>query len=74
MQSLKKLLALDACVLYPGHGVAVSEPSRHIEAYIKNRENREKQIINALEDKKPRNISEIVQSVYQVSLIFGFFS
>ena len=48
MQSLAVIQALKPARIYPGHGPIVSDPATHIQMYIDNRNNREKQILVAL--------------------------
>ena len=68
MASLQLLKDLQASTLYPGHGAIVSDPNKHIEAYIKNREKREEMILAALGDNLPKTIDEIVSDVYKVCI------
>lgn len=65
MKSLDKLKSLNASVLYPGHGPAVTDPTAHIDRYIRNRNSREAKIICALSDMKPKSTEEIVGVVYE---------
>lgn len=48
MASLRRLAALDATVLYPGHGPALEQPARTVHEYIAHREDRERQVLAAL--------------------------
>ena len=48
MASLRRLAALEATVLYPGHGPALADPARSVRDYIAHREDREQQIVAAL--------------------------
>ncbi len=48
MKSLKVLLGLNATIVYPGHGPAVTEPADRIKYYIQHRNQREAQIIREL--------------------------
>lgn len=48
LQSLRRLLALDAAVIYPGHGPAIHDPRAKIEAYLAHRALRDEQILEAL--------------------------
>jgi len=50
LDSLRRLLALDAHVIYPAHGPAIHDPKRKIEEYIAHRELREQQILDCLRD------------------------
>ena len=44
MASLKRLLALDPVILYPGHGPTVKSPVEWLQQYIQHREDRERQV------------------------------
>jgi glyoxylase-like metal-dependent hydrolase (beta-lactamase superfamily II) len=50
MASLRRLRALDAALLLPGHGHAVKDPATLLEWQIAHREAREAQILAALAD------------------------
>ena len=49
MSSLHRLASLDATVLYPGHGPALDKPRRAVSDYIAHREERERQVLDALQ-------------------------
>lgn len=49
LQSLRKLRALGASRLLPGHGPVVTDPSALIDEYLRHRAMRERQIVEALE-------------------------
>ena len=63
MKSLERLARLEATVLYPGHGPALQDPRGTVRDYIAHRQERERQVLGALEegDTTP---SEIVARVY----------
>ncbi len=63
MASLHRLAAVDATVLYPGHGPALQDPARTVAEYIAHRQEREQQVVAALTagDTAP---AQIVQRVY----------
>ena len=63
MDSLRKLLALDLDVIYPGHGPPIRNPQHKIHQYIEHRELRERQILQALKD-GARAVPEIVTLIY----------
>lgn len=44
MKSLEKILSLDPCIIYPGHGPVVTEAVEKITNYIEHRNMREKQV------------------------------
>jgi len=46
--SLRRLATLPATVLYPGHGPALRDPARVIAGYLAHREERERQVLDAL--------------------------
>lgn len=48
MTSLHRLAALQATVLYPGHGPALTQPAAKVAEYIAHREQREQQVLDAL--------------------------
>jgi glyoxylase-like metal-dependent hydrolase (beta-lactamase superfamily II) len=49
MGSLRRLASLDATVLYPGHGPALHQPAAVISHYLAHREEREQQILDAVQ-------------------------
>lgn len=66
MKSLKKLLSLNARVVYPAHGAVVNDPETHISMYIQHRNQREEQIFTALKSaEKPLDLDDIVRAVYE---------
>ena len=48
MRTLERLAALDASVIYPGHGPRVERAREKIEEYIAHRRQRESQVLDAL--------------------------
>ena len=48
MSSLRRLAALDATVLYPGHGPALRDAPTVVSHYLAHREEREQQILDAI--------------------------
>jgi glyoxylase-like metal-dependent hydrolase (beta-lactamase superfamily II) len=50
LDSLRRLLALDAAVIYPAHGPAIRDPRRKIEEYLAHRALREQQVVACLRD------------------------
>lgn len=67
LKSLKKFLELKPTLIYPGHGSVINEPMAKIEEYIAHRQQREDQIINAMNDlKRALTPMEIVENVYKV--------
>ncbi len=49
MKSLRRCLARSDRIYWPTHGPAITEPSRHVAAFLAHREEREMQIIACLE-------------------------
>ncbi|XP_031850080.1 endoribonuclease LACTB2 [Nomia melanderi] len=67
LQSLKKILALEPQVIYPGHGSVISDPIPSINFYIQHRQKREADILSVLEkNSKTSTLSEmdIVKHIY----------
>jgi glyoxylase-like metal-dependent hydrolase (beta-lactamase superfamily II) len=50
LDSLHRLRDLDARVLYPGHGAVVTDPRAKLDQYISHRLERERRVIEALDD------------------------
>lgn len=44
MASLKRLLALNPTILYPGHGPVVTDAVDTIQKYVEHREKREREV------------------------------
>ena len=63
MNSLRRLLALDAEKIYPAHGPVIHNARQKITEYIAHRELRERQIIAALQ-KGPLEVIAIVKRIY----------
>lgn len=67
LQSLYKILLLNPKKLYPGHGPVVDNPTNKVNDYINRRMEREKQILNVLDQNKCYMTSmQIVESIYKV--------
>lgn len=67
MLSLATIQSLKPTRIYPGHGPVVTDPESHIQMYIENRNNRERQIIAALEnfsDRPPVTAMDLVKVIY----------
>jgi len=65
MLSLNKILQLDPKIIYPGHGQFIKDPKEKIEYYIQHRNEREKQILQCLQENGgPMEPMEIVKKIY----------
>ncbi|MSQ35883.1 MAG: MBL fold metallo-hydrolase [Dehalococcoidia bacterium] len=64
-RSLKMLVALpNLKVICPGHGAIVNDPRERLQGLIAHRDMRERQILELLDDRRPRTPWEIMLAVY----------
>ncbi len=63
IRSLRKMQALDAKVLCPGHGPAVKEPNRKIQELIEHRQQREDQIVALVATGKD-SVKSLLKAIY----------
>jgi hydroxyacylglutathione hydrolase len=63
VRSLKKMQALEAELLAPGHGPLVKEPHRKLQELIDHRQQREDQIVGLLAQGKD-NAKDLVKAIY----------
>lgn len=63
IRSLRKMQALDADLLAPGHGPAVKEPSRKIQELIDHRQQREDQIAALIAQGKD-SVQSLLKAIY----------
>jgi glyoxylase-like metal-dependent hydrolase (beta-lactamase superfamily II) len=67
LASLERVRGLGARVLYPAHGPPFTDPPAAIDAYIRHRRDRERQVLNALRE-GARSVGGVVTSVYGPAL------
>jgi glyoxylase-like metal-dependent hydrolase (beta-lactamase superfamily II) len=63
MDSLRRLLALDAETIYPAHGPVIRNAPKKIREYLAHRELRERQVLSALKE-GPLEVPAIVKRIY----------
>ena len=63
LRSLRKMRDLQPRTIHPGHGPTVFHGVAKLEEYLAHREEREAQIVAALQD-SPRTIDELVETIY----------
>jgi len=64
MDSLQRLLKLDLETIYPAHGPVIRKPKEKIREYIAHRELRERQVLDALSKREPREVMALVKKIY----------
>ena len=63
IQSLEHLLTLDSSMIAPGHGPVVDRPQFKLEALIRHRVDRERQILDLLQDGS-RTVEDLLTAMY----------
>jgi glyoxylase-like metal-dependent hydrolase (beta-lactamase superfamily II) len=63
LASLERVRALDAKVLYPAHGPPFTDPPAAIDAYVRHRLDRERQVLDALRS-GAGSVRDVVAAVY----------
>jgi ribonuclease/clavin/mitogillin len=63
LDSLRRMKALDAALICPGHGPIVREPSRKIQELIDHRRERDEQVL-ALIGRGKERLSELMREIY----------
>ena len=63
LHSLRKIQGVGLTMLYPGHGPPMEDPDEVVEWYLDHRLERERQIIEAIEDGAP-TVGGIVEACY----------
>jgi len=63
LASLRSLLALNAAILLPAHGPAITNPELTLRAYLAHRQRRERQVIEALQ-RGLSTVPSIAESIY----------
>ncbi|CAM1299684.1 LACTB2 (predicted) [Pycnogonum litorale] len=67
MKSLNVILSLNPSVIYPGHGPVIDNPIPKINEYIEHRNQRERQIMEALSENPDKSFTsmELVKVIYK---------
>ena len=63
VETLRRLQNLDALLIAPGHGPLITNPAGKIAEYLRHREQREAQVIEALRE-GPATVQELVERLY----------
>jgi glyoxylase-like metal-dependent hydrolase (beta-lactamase superfamily II) len=63
IESLRRMQALDAALLCPGHGPIVHEPNRKIQELIDHRRERDEQVLALLQEGKG-TLTQLVRGIY----------
>jgi glyoxylase-like metal-dependent hydrolase (beta-lactamase superfamily II) len=63
LRSLERLRSLEPRTIYPGHGPVIFTPIGRLDYYLRHREERERQVLEALEN-GPRTPEDLVPAVY----------
>jgi len=63
-KSLERLLALDIAAIAPGHGHVIEKPHDEVRRLIAHRVKRERKVLDALGQKSPATLDDLVPLVY----------
>ena len=63
LESLARVRELDPARVYPGHGPVIDDPARLIDQYLAHRQDRERQVLEALRS-APSTIDALIDVVY----------
>ncbi|MDP9296131.1 MAG: MBL fold metallo-hydrolase [Actinomycetota bacterium] len=64
LRSLRRLKALAARAIYPGHGPAVFRVAGKLDEYLTHRAERERQVLAALNEQEERSPEDLVPEIY----------
>jgi glyoxylase-like metal-dependent hydrolase (beta-lactamase superfamily II) len=63
MRSLERIRKLGPRIIAPGHGPLILDPNAKIDEYVRHREQREAQLLEALQ-RGPATVEELVRKIY----------
>jgi glyoxylase-like metal-dependent hydrolase (beta-lactamase superfamily II) len=72
IRSIERIRALEPRTLYPGHGPVIFTPMGRLDFYLRHREQREAQILEALEG-GPRTAEDLVPGIYAGEVSEGLY-
>lgn len=64
LRSLERLLALPLTALAPGHGDRIDDPHGAVRGYLAHRRAREQKVLDAVGDRGPATVDELLPAVY----------
>lgn len=65
MSSLRKLQRLNATILFPGHGLEITNAAETIQSYLSHRQAREDQIVQVLQQNRTSTAMGLVKVIYK---------